>query len=53
MTRPQLTTVRVPMSNMGAAAIDLLCQRLDDPEKPTAKVTLESSLVVRESSGAR
>jgi LacI family transcriptional regulator len=53
MTRPRLTTVSVPMSNMGATAIDLLVQRLDDPEREPAKVTLESSLVVRESCGVK
>lgn len=52
MTRPRLTTVRVPMSSMGAGAIDLLCQRLDDPKRPMTKLTLESELVVRESCGA-
>jgi LacI family transcriptional regulator len=52
MTRPRLTTVRVPMSSMGAAAVDLLVQRLDNPKRPAAKLILESELVVRESSGA-
>jgi LacI family transcriptional regulator len=52
MTRPRLTTVRVPMSDMGAAAIDLLCQRLDDAERPSTKLILPSKLIVRESCGA-
>jgi LacI family transcriptional regulator len=52
MTRPRLTTVRVPMSSMGAAAIDLLCQRFDEPKRPAAKLILQSELVVRESCGA-
>ncbi len=51
MTRPRLTTVHVPMSSMGAAAVDLLCQRFDDPKRPTTKLTLASELVVRESCG--
>ncbi len=51
MTRPRLTTVRVPMSSMGAAAIDLLCQRFDDPKRHATKITLKSELVVRESCG--
>jgi LacI family transcriptional regulator len=51
MTRPRLTTVRVPMSNMGASAVELLCQRLDDPKRPPTKLTLQSELVVRESCG--
>jgi LacI family transcriptional regulator len=51
MTRPRLTTVRVPMSSMGAAAVDLLVQRLENPKRPSTKLTLESELVVRESCG--
>lgn len=52
MTNPRLTTVRVPMSRMGANAVELLCQRIDDPEKPPARVSLEAELVVRESCGS-
>jgi LacI family transcriptional regulator len=52
MTRPRLTTVRVPMSAMGAAAVDLLCQRLDNPKRPAVTLSLESELIVRESCGA-
>jgi len=51
MTNPLLTTVHVPMSQMGANAIELLCQRIENPEKPTARVALEASLVVRDSCG--
>jgi DNA-binding LacI/PurR family transcriptional regulator len=51
MTKPLLTTVRVPMSSMGAQAIDLLCQRLADPDRPPTKVSLPAELVVRESCG--
>ena len=32
MTRPRLTTVRVPMSAMGAAAVDLLVPAAGQPE---------------------
>lgn len=52
MTRPRLTTVHVPMSSMGASAIELLCQRLVEGERPHTKLTLQSELVVRESCGA-
>lgn len=51
MTRPRLTTVHVPMSSMGASAIELLCQRLNEGERPHTKLTLQSELVVRESCG--
>ena len=53
MTRPLLTTVRVPMSSMGARAVELLCQRIADPDRPPAKVSLNAELVVRESCGCQ
>lgn len=53
MTRPRLTTVHVPMSSMGAGAVELLCQRLKEPERPPVKLTLQSNLVVRESCGSQ
>lgn len=52
MTRPRLTTVHVPMSSMGASAVELLCRRLDDEKRPATKLTLQSELVVRVSCGA-
>lgn len=51
MTKPLLTTVRVPMSNMGATAIELLCQRIAEPEREAKTISLPAELVVRESSG--
>jgi len=51
MTNPLVTTVRVPMSRMGATAIELLCLRIAEPARPPAKVALEAELVVRESCG--
>jgi LacI family transcriptional regulator len=51
MTDPLLTTVRVPMSQMGAAAIELLCQRISAPDRPPAKIALGAQVVVRESCG--
>ncbi len=53
MTRPRLTTVHVPMSSMGALAVEVLCQRLKDPQRPPTKLTLQSDLVVRESCGTK
>jgi LacI family transcriptional regulator len=53
MTHPRLTTVRVPMSAMGSAAVELLCQRLEDEKRPPTKLTLQSELVVRKSCGMR
>jgi DNA-binding LacI/PurR family transcriptional regulator len=51
MTRPRLTTVRVPMASMGAAAVDLLVQRLENPDRPATRLTLQPELVIRESCG--
>jgi LacI family transcriptional regulator, galactose operon repressor len=53
MTNPLLTTVRVPMSQMGAAAVELLCQRIAEPDRPAAKIALGAELVVRQSCGCR
>jgi DNA-binding LacI/PurR family transcriptional regulator len=52
MTKPLLTTVRVPMSSMGAKAVELLCHRLADPDRPPTKLSLNAELVVRESCGS-
>ena len=51
MTHPPLTTVRVPMSKMGAAAIELLCDRIADLQREPRRVSLSPELVVRESCG--
>lgn len=51
MTRPALTTVRVPMSRMGAEALRLLCERIADPQRAASRVILRPELVIRESCG--
>ncbi|MGE0480332.1 MAG: LacI family DNA-binding transcriptional regulator [Phycisphaerae bacterium] len=51
MTRPALTTVRVPMSEMGAKAVELLCLRIADPKRPAERIALQPTLIVRESCG--
>jgi LacI family transcriptional regulator len=51
MTNPLLTTVRVPMSNMGATAIELLCNRIAEPDREPSTVSLRAELVVRDSCG--
>jgi LacI family transcriptional regulator len=53
MTNPHLTTVRVPMSRMGATAVELLIKRIAEPERPPEKVVLDAELVVRDSCGCR
>ncbi len=51
MTKPLLTTVRVPMASMGATAVELLCQRISEPDRAPSTVSLPAELVVRESCG--
>ncbi|MBW8813391.1 MAG: LacI family DNA-binding transcriptional regulator [Caulobacterales bacterium] len=46
---PQLTTIRQPLADMSAAAVDLLLQR-EEPESP-ASVLLDFQLVKRDSVG--
>ena len=53
MTHPGLTTVRVPMAQMGATAIELLCKRLSDSDVAPTRITLQPELVIRESCGFR
>jgi LacI family transcriptional regulator len=51
LTKPLLTTVRVPMSSMGATAVELLCRRIAEPERTPTTVSLPAELVVRDSCG--
>ncbi len=50
LVRPSLSTVRVPLAEVGAAAIAALVARIKDPDSPPTKVHLPTKLVVRESS---
>lgn len=51
LIQPRLTTVHVPMAAMGAKAVELLCERLSDEERPWQKVSLHPELVIRDSCG--
>jgi LacI family transcriptional regulator len=44
---PPLTTIGIPQYEIGAAAADLLLERLQDPAAATREVTLPPQLVVR------
>jgi len=49
-TRPKLTTVATPTAAAGRAAVDMLLQHGDD-RRTTAQVTLQTELVIRDSTG--
>lgn len=51
MTRPALTTVRVPMARMAELAVELLCRRLDNGTIPPAHLSLRPELAIRASCG--
>jgi LacI family transcriptional regulator len=50
LLRPRLSTVRVPLAEVGAAAVDALIERLEKPDAKGKSVRLMTRLVVRESS---
>lgn len=49
-TRPKLTTVANPTAAAGRAAVDMLLQHGDD-RRTTAQITLQTELVIRDSTG--
>ncbi|GJM18507.1 MAG: LacI family transcriptional regulator [Phycisphaeraceae bacterium] len=52
LLRPTLSSVRVPIREAAARAIDTIVSRLDDPERGPDRITLTTSLAVRDSSRA-
>jgi LacI family transcriptional regulator len=52
LVRPRLSTVRVPMSEVGAAAVRLLVRRMEDPKAEAMVMHMPTKLIVRESSVA-
>ena len=46
---PRLTTVAQPVDLIGQKATDLLLQQIQNPELPSEMITLETHLVIRES----
>ncbi len=51
LVRPQLSSVRVPMAEVGAAAVRMLAERVQEPKRSTTTTTLPTRLVVRGTSG--
>jgi LacI family transcriptional regulator len=47
LVRPQLSSVRVPMADVGAAAVRMIVDRVREPGRPAATTTLSTRLVVR------
>ncbi len=50
---PGLTTIAVPIEEIGRQAARVLLERINEPDRPAQKVILAPKLVLRESSGAR
>jgi len=48
--RPRLSTVALPMAEMGAMAVRLLVRRIEDPGAEVVCSKLATKLIVRESS---
>jgi LacI family transcriptional regulator, galactose operon repressor len=51
LSRPRLTTVRVPLREIGQSAVKTILEQLADPTRDTTKVILRGKLIVRESCG--
>ena len=50
-TSPPLTTIHQPLREMGAAGVERLLARIDDPDLPAERRVLPIRLVVRGSTG--
>jgi LacI family transcriptional regulator len=48
--KPSITSVAQPAREVGKAAMRLMLDRLDEPDRPTQRITMQPTLVVRESS---
>lgn len=51
--RPRLSTIALPMAELGATAVRMLIKRMKDPNAEPSCVKLPTRLIVRESSTAR
>lgn len=46
---PKLTTVRQPLDQMGQVAVQMLLERINNPDSPLRRTTLATRLIIRES----
>lgn len=46
---PALTTTRVPFAQIGAAMAELVLERVEDPDRPPQRLTVETELIERDS----
>ncbi|MGQ0627449.1 MAG: LacI family DNA-binding transcriptional regulator, partial [Phycisphaerales bacterium] len=53
LVRPTLSTVRVPLAEIGAAAVAALIRRIEEPSKDAVRTRLLTRLIVRESSAKK
>lgn len=51
LVRPTLSTVRVPLQDIGAAAISALIRRVETPDAEPQRIRLKTTLINRESGG--
>ena len=49
LVRPSLTSVRIDREQMGARAVEMLMQMRSDPDGPPRRMTVDVSLVRRDS----
>lgn len=49
LTTPTLTTIRQPLTKMGATAVDFLMTRIENVSAPAQKIVMRPELVVRQS----
>lgn len=50
IVRPKLSSVRVPLAEVGAGAVRLLLRRIEEPDSPSHVLRLPTRLVIRQSS---
>jgi DNA-binding LacI/PurR family transcriptional regulator len=52
LVTPSLSSVNLPKYDMGYQAVELLIQRIHDPDRARSVIMLDSELIVRQSTSA-